>query len=122
MHILAPGILVRCFSKVIVPYFKGTNHPGIVSIAVSFGVITNIIFLYLLLPSMGLRGAAWAMTLGYVVNASLLLASFCFVSKLTFLETWTYRSSDFSELSDIFISRFKTPASLKTEEIRNQNR
>jgi O-antigen/teichoic acid export membrane protein len=58
MWILAHGVFVRSISKLTISYFNGTNHPGVSSIAVVSGVITNLVLLAVLLPLMGLSGAA----------------------------------------------------------------
>jgi O-antigen/teichoic acid export membrane protein len=101
MWILAPGIFVRSISKIMIPYFNGTNHPGISSIAVVSGVATNLVFLAILLPIMGLSGAAWAMTLGYFVSSFILITKFHLMSSLTFVDVWKYKRKDITLLTDI---------------------
>ena len=101
MWILAPGIFVRSISKITISYFKGTNHPGISSIAVVSGVATNLVLLAILLPLMGLSGAAWAMTLGYFVSSFILIKKFHSMSNLTFIDVWKYKRKDFTIFTDI---------------------
>jgi len=101
MWILAPGIFVRSISKITIPYFNGTNHPGISSIAVVLGVATNLVLLAVLLPLMGLPGAAWAMTLGYFVSSFVLIKKFHSISSLTFIDVWKYKRKDITFLTDV---------------------
>jgi O-antigen/teichoic acid export membrane protein len=95
IRILAIGVFLRCVSKVLVPYLIGVNRPGIASIAVTAGVITNLSVLLLLMPLIGLPGAAVGMTCSYVVSALILMVSFHRISGLKFLQTWHFNKSDF---------------------------
>jgi len=97
-RIVCLGIFVRVATKLFVPYLLGTDRPGIASWAVAIGMATNIVALYLLMPVMGLRGAAWAMTLGYFASSTILLVSFVRFSGLGFYGTWRFRLSDWAML------------------------
>ncbi len=102
LYIFAPGIFIRCISKISIPYLKGTNHPGVISIAVVLGVLTNLILLYYLLPTMGLTGAAWAMTLGYFVSSIILLIKFYSLSNLSVSDIFLLKRSDLDVLIHIY--------------------
>lgn len=117
LWILAPGIFVRSISKITIPYFNGTNHPGISSIAVVSGVATNLAFLAILLPLMGLSGAAWAMTIGYFVSSFVLIKKFHSMSSLTFIDVWKYKRKDITLLTDV-VRKIQSKAvnSAKTQE------
>ena len=52
-----------------------------------------------LLPSMGLAGAAWAMTAGFTVSSSILLKRFCAASHLSLVDILKFRKHDFIALS-----------------------
>ncbi|MCK4512363.1 hypothetical protein KAW64_11520, partial [bacterium] len=54
-----------------------------------------------LLPVIGLRGAAWAMTTGYLVNAVILVVSFRRATGQPIRETWALRREDFALLRDV---------------------
>jgi Na+-driven multidrug efflux pump len=43
---------------------------------------------------MGLSGAAWAMTVGYVVSSTILIIAFWRVSGMGLMETWMPRRDD----------------------------
>ncbi len=86
--LIAPGVAVWCAAKVLIPYFNGTNRPGISSLAVAAGVTTNLVLLLLLLPRMGLPGAALAVSMGYLVSSALLVISFFRLSGMSLAKTW----------------------------------
>ncbi len=92
--IMIPGIFVRATSKVLMPYFTGTDRPAVCSWAVGAGMVANIAGILVLLPIMGLSGAAWAMTIGFVVSSLVLVFSFRRASGLSFVQTWMPRRND----------------------------
>ena len=76
------------------PYFMGTDRPAVCSWSVGIGTLINVAVLLALLPSIGLRGAALAMTLGYVTSGLILMVAFHRVSGWSLLETWAPRRAD----------------------------
>jgi len=74
--IIAPGAAVRSTVKVAVPYLLGIGRPGIVSLSTICSVAVNALLLVLLLPTMGLAGAAWAMAASFVAGSLVLAAGF----------------------------------------------
>lgn len=100
IRILAIGMLVRSTSKVFIPYIIGTNHPGIVSIIIIIGIPINLVLLLILLPEIGLPGAAIAMALGYLTTSILLMISFAKLTGQSFRELWSYKSEDLQFMLD----------------------
>jgi O-antigen/teichoic acid export membrane protein len=98
IQILAIGMLLRSASKVFVPYLKGTNHPGTASLSVFVGTITNLAFLWFLLPVLGLSAAAWGVTASYIVSASILLLAFRKISGMSISHIARFESSDWTEM------------------------
>lgn len=94
IRIISIGVLLRSASKVIVPYLIGTDHPGIASISVGVGMLVNLGMLLLLLPRIGLSGAAIAVTAGYLAGAVVLLFWFSRLSGLGIGEIMAPRRSD----------------------------
>jgi O-antigen/teichoic acid export membrane protein len=92
--IMAPGVLMRATSKVLVPFFMGTDRPGICSWAVGSSIVVNITALLVLLPVMGLAGAALAMTLGFLTSSVILVAAFRRVTGMSLSEAWRPRMDD----------------------------
>lgn len=102
IRIVAIGAVLRSTAKIIVPYLNGTNHPGVFSIATLCSTVTNLVLLLVLLPRMGLVGAAWAMTAGSFVGTAILVYSFRRFSGLTLLQTWRPRTEDFAFLLEMW--------------------
>lgn len=96
--LLAPGVFIRCATKIMISYFNGTNHPEISSLATIAGVTTNLILLLCLLPSMGLKGGALAMSIGYTVNSVILFVNFLRLSGIPLMELILLRKSDLAFL------------------------
>ena len=94
--------MLRSAAKIIVPYLNGTNHPGVFSIATLCSTVTNLVLLLVLLPRMGLVGAAWAMTAGSFVGTAILVYSFARFSGLTLVQTWRPRAEDFAFLLEMW--------------------
>ncbi len=100
VRILAIGLLAWCGCKVFIPYLIGTNHPGMVSGSVASGMVVNLGALLVLLPRIGLVGAAIAMTLGYLVNSCLVLVSFCRLTRMGLVRVWRFSRSDLDVVVD----------------------
>jgi len=98
VRILAAGVLLRCAAKVFVPYLLGVDRPGVASLAVALGTAVNLGLLWVLMPAIGLAGAAVAMAGSYVVSSILLTAAFHRLSGLGLWETWRLRRSDLAPL------------------------
>ena len=98
IRILVLGVLLRCASKTFVPYLLGTNRPGIASLAVGAGVLTNFALICVLLPWIGLAGAAVAMGASYVVSAAILTVTFHRLSGLSYWEIARPRKSDWQPM------------------------
>jgi O-antigen/teichoic acid export membrane protein len=102
---IAVGMLLHSGSKVLVAYFMGINRPSVCSWAVVSAVAANFAALLLLLPVVGLPGAAWAMTIGYLARTSVLVLSFRATTGRGFRETWAPRRADFELLVELVRSR-----------------
>lgn len=100
--ILSLGIVVRCCTKVLIPYLNGTNRPGVFSVATAVSVLVNLVSLVVLLPRIGVNGAAWAMTFGYWANGLILCAAFLRFSGMSVLEAFGPRYSDIEVWADLW--------------------
>jgi O-antigen/teichoic acid export membrane protein len=74
---IAPGLILHAASTVLMPYFEGTNRPGIVSIATWAGLLTNVGSIIFIYPVLGLQGAALALSMGMTVRFLILATLFC---------------------------------------------
>lgn len=100
IRILSIGILIRCSCKVFVPYLLGTDRPGIASISVAAGMITNLAALWLLLPILGLPGAAIGVTVSYFVSSTILMFAFSKYSGMKLQTIWSIKRSDWTMIAD----------------------
>jgi len=103
IRILALGVLLRCAAKIYVPYLLGTNRPGIVSFAVGTGALINLGLVLLLLPTIGLAGAAIAMGVSYVISSTILTMMFHRFSGLGYWEIARPRKSDWDPLRRVWV-------------------
>jgi O-antigen/teichoic acid export membrane protein len=99
--IIMPGVFLRASTMVYSAYFMGTDRPAVCSAAVGVGVLVNVGVLFWLLPVIGLKGAAWAMTAGHLVSAVILVVSFQRATGQPIRETWVLRREDFALLRDV---------------------
>jgi O-antigen/teichoic acid export membrane protein len=81
LKILIFGMTVRCFSKVFIPFFMGTNRPEIASLADLSCLLVNLFLLWILFPELGLIGAAIATTCSYFASSFILITSFWIVNR-----------------------------------------
>lgn len=107
--IMSLGVLLRCASKLFVPFLVNTNHPGIASWSVMIGTLVNVVALWLLLPGFGLIGVSWAMTIGYAVGATILAFGFTRISGMPQRETWRFRRTDWAPFAAVW-HRIRGPA------------
>ena len=78
---LLPGMMIRTCSKTLGVYINGIGKPGVNSIAIICAVLTNILLMSILLPIYGVTGAAVAASIGYFVDALVLLLFFKYLLK-----------------------------------------
>lgn len=102
IRIMALGVLVRCACKLFVPYLAGTNRPGLASIAVAMGMGANLLLLWLLMPRIGLAGAAVAMTASNLASSLVLAFSFSRLSGLTPTDICRFTRTDWAILGETF--------------------
>lgn len=96
--IMGPGVIVYAASGMLSTYFLGTDRPEICSWSVSIGVIVNVVSLPLLYSTLGLEGAAWAVTLSLFCQVAYLAIMFRRNTRMPFASTWLPRLSDIAFL------------------------
>ncbi len=84
LAILLGGIFFDNFGRITTGMMGGVNRPGLKAIIVGLGALTNLTLNWVLIPQLGIVGAAIANSLGYVATA--LLCAFWLVgfSKVRF--------------------------------------
>ena len=94
LWIIAPGVLAYACTGILGTYFKGIDHPGICSWAVSLGLAANLIAIPVLYPVVGVSAAAWGLTLGMICRLVLLAAAFARATRMRWLSIWLPRPGD----------------------------
>lgn len=107
IQIMTIGIVIRSIGKVLVPYMLGTNRPGISSTSVAVGAVVNIIALWVLLPILGLSGAAVAMVVGFSASTLILLLYFIRITKCSIRELLLFRKTDWLSIYSFVKGAFK---------------
>ena len=102
VRILCVGMVVRCASKVLVPYLIARDHPGLASLSVAAGVGVNLAVLWTLLPRIGVSASALAVTLSYLVSSTVLQIAFSHVSGMGLIATWRIRKADFAAFAPLW--------------------
>lgn len=92
--ILAIGALFSAAAKVLMTYFRGTNHPGVCSWAYWIGLAVNVTVTVLLYPQIGAAGAAWGMSLGICLRTIFLAWMFSSLSGQSARTIWCPRIAD----------------------------
>ncbi len=82
---LLPGIAALSGAKVLGSYFFSQARLGIVSATAMISLVATILFDLLLIPSLGIRGAALASSIAYTVS---LAAALRFYSKMSGQSAW----------------------------------
>jgi O-antigen/teichoic acid export membrane protein len=83
MVILVPGIVMLTLSRVGEIYLKGVGRPGVVSAVTVVSFAVNLGANLILIPLLGIRGAALASSISYSLGACLVLIIFLQDSKLS---------------------------------------
>lgn len=96
MWILAPGIFARAGTNIFTAYFHGVNCPGLCSWSVWLGLSVNVLSLLILYPAFGIKGVAWAMTIGLITRAAFLIFMFRRATGMTLSAMWLPRREDFN--------------------------
>jgi O-antigen/teichoic acid export membrane protein len=94
IRIIAAGTLMRCASKMVVPYLISRNRPGLASGAVFAGMVANLTTMVALIRKFGLPAAALAITLNHLVSSLILLEAFHRVSGMPRRRFWALTRSD----------------------------
>lgn len=92
--VLAIGALFSAAAKVLMTYFRGTNHPGVCSWATWIGLVVNATVTVLLYPHIGAAGAAWGMSVGLCTRTVFLAWMFSSLSGWSACATWCPTRSD----------------------------
>jgi O-antigen/teichoic acid export membrane protein len=103
MWILLPGIASLSITKTLKHYFDGTGRPLIATYSAIVTLFVCVILNFLLIPRMGILGAALATTISYIVYATIILIVFLKLTGNKFKETVIIKKDDFAVYRDVWI-------------------
>jgi len=113
LWILLPGIATLSITKILKHYLSGTGKPQIATYSAMVTIIVCISLNIMLIPRMGIRGAALATTCSYLVYAAIILVAFLKISRNSLTDTVIIKKKDFLIYRDFImdlrstIRRFK---------------
>jgi O-antigen/teichoic acid export membrane protein len=117
--VLLPGVLIRVVSKILPAYFSGTNRPGITSLAMAVAIAINIALMQWLLPLYGLIGVALSMSIGYLVESTIMAAAFVRFSGVPVRDLILLRRADGAKVLSAVrgvLDRFRGPRPVTSRE------
>lgn len=94
LWILLPGIVALSIFRVLANEMAGRGKPIILTIAAAASLAVNIPLNLLLIPKMGISGAALASTISYTFTAIVVLIAFVRISKNSWSETLILKRQD----------------------------
>ena len=108
-YLLLPGIFALGFAKILSSDILGRGKPQINAYIALFCLGINIVSNIILIPKLGIRGAAIASSIAYITSAILTLIIFLKISKNSLFKTLVIQKEDikyYKELWDRVKSRF----------------
>lgn len=94
LRYILPGIVAYSVVAVQSRYVVGRGRPGVSTLIMVAGLCVNITSNLVLVPRLGITGAAMSSSISYAVTALLMLATFLRLSGLGWRETIVLRRSD----------------------------
>ena len=74
--IMGLGFVVYSGADVFMAFFRGINRPGVCSWAMWLGLCANVVSFFVLHPTLGLEGMAWAVAIGLICRSVYLVWMF----------------------------------------------
>jgi O-antigen/teichoic acid export membrane protein len=94
LRFILPGIVAYSVVAVLTRYLSGQGRPGTTTAIMTLGLAVNVGANVVLIPRLGINGAALASSISYGVTALVTLAAFVRVSGRSVAETLVVRGSD----------------------------
>jgi O-antigen/teichoic acid export membrane protein len=94
LRLILPGVVAYSVVAILSRYIVGLGRPGVGTLVLLMGLLTNVVFNLILIPRFGIAGAAAASSISYGVTALATLAVFRRLSGRGLAETLLMRRSD----------------------------
>lgn len=101
LWILIPGAAVLSIAKVLGNELNGRGKPIINTLSAGVSLAVNVPLNLLLIPKMGIEGAALASTISYTVTTAVVLVAFARISKASILSTIIIKPRDLKMYADL---------------------
>lgn len=92
--IIIPGVLMMSIARIFANYFTASGRPEINSIVAIICTIVNLILNFILIPKLGIIGAASATTISYTLNLILRAVWFWNMSQFSFAKLFIINKQD----------------------------
>lgn len=102
---LLPGLLGLCYASILRLDLLGKNRPGTVSLMMGAGAALNLLLNVLLIPTLGIVGAALASSIAYLAVTVAMLVLYCRLSGVALSQTLIILPSDFAPLRQMLQRR-----------------
>lgn len=107
LYILIPGIIIFSICKVLCNEITGRGKPLINIVAAGISLLVNIPLNLLLIPRMGIEGAALASTISYSACAFIVLIMFLRISQAKFSDIVIIKKEDLQLYTAVLLSGLK---------------
>ncbi|UCD06633.1 MAG: oligosaccharide flippase family protein [candidate division WOR-3 bacterium] len=110
LRILMPGIVILSVNKVICAGFSGTGRPEYGTLTAVFSAAATITLDFMLIPRMGIEGAAIASTVAYTISATTGILLFSRTANLPLKEFLIITSEDIKRYPEFYrkvVARFR---------------
>ncbi|MBN2186932.1 MAG: flippase [Dehalococcoidia bacterium] len=118
LWILLPGVIALSIPKVLANEITGRGKPVVGTIAAGVSLAVNIPLNLVLIPRMGISGAALASTISYSVTALVVLVTFLRISGNSLVDTILLRREDLK----LYADAFSTARNLDARKVKSEAR
>jgi O-antigen/teichoic acid export membrane protein len=94
LRLVLPGIVAYSVVAILSRYIVGRGRPGVGTLVLVAGLLTNIVANVILVPRFGINGAAASSSISYILTALLTMAVFRRLSGRGIVETLVIQPSD----------------------------
>ncbi len=95
---LLPGVFALCYASILRLDLLGKGYPGRLSLMAGIGVVLNLGLNLVLIPKLGITGAALSSSAAYLTVALLMFLQYCRISAMSFYRLLLMTPTDMRQL------------------------
>lgn len=95
---LLPGVFALCYASILRLDLLGKGYPGRLSLMAGIGVVLNLGLNLVLIPKLGITGAALSSSAAYLTVALLMFLQYCKISAMSFYRLLLMTPTDMRQL------------------------